>query len=102
MKEVRRVPLEWVIPEGLEIVFANHLVIQDVDGQFVVTFFQATPPIILKGEATKADTVEKVPATAVARLAIPPQQLLSMIEVLQERYKRFVERQAQSGKGEED
>jgi len=102
MKEVRRVPLEWVIPEGLEVVFANHLIITDVDGQFVVTFFQATPPIILEGDTAKVDTVEKVPATAVARLAIPPQQLLSMIKVLQKRYERFVEKQTQSGKGEED
>ena len=102
MKEAQRVPLEWVIPEGLEIVFANHLVIIDVDGQFVVTFFQATPPIILEGEAAKMDTVRTIPATAVARLAIPPQQLSAMIEVLQGRYNRFMKRQAQSGKGEED
>jgi len=100
MKEVRRIPLEWVIPKGLEVVFANHLAVTEVDGQFIVTFFQATPPMILEGDAA-LDAIEKVPATAVVRLSIPPQQLSSMIKALQRRYEGFVEGQAQSGKGEE-
>lgn len=101
MKGVRRIPLEWVIPKGLEVVFANHLAITEVDGQFIVTFFQATPPIILEGDAA-LDAIEKIPATAVVRLAIPPQKLLGMIQALQKRYDLFVEEQAQSDKGEED
>lgn len=89
MEEPRKIPLEWIIPEGMEIVFANHMLITDVDGQMIVTFFQAVPPIVLEGESKKADSIEKVPAMAVARLAIPPQQMPSIIDAFKRRYDRL-------------
>jgi len=86
MGEIRKVPLEWIVPDGLQILFANHMLVAEANGQMIVTFFQVQPPVVLEGEEGKWDTIKSVPAIAVARLAIPMQQMGKMIEVLGSRY----------------
>ena len=92
MADERRIPIEWTVPEGMQIIFANHMLLVEADGQMIATFFQAQPPIVLEGHEAKWDKIESIPAVAVARLAIPPQQIPKIVSVFQGRYEAYLEK----------
>jgi hypothetical protein len=100
MDKPTKVPISWEVPEGMRVNFANHLLVTNQDGQFILTFFEVLLPIILEGEEEKLKGLEEVTGTAVARLAIPPQQIPRMIEVLQKRYDHHLDKQMEKSGGE--
>lgn len=102
MVEPRKIPLDWQIPEGMPILFANHMLVTEIHGQMLVTFFQAQPPVVLDGQESKWDTIDSVPAVAVARLAIPASQIPSVIAALQAKYDAFIEAQRAASEGDDD
>ena len=89
MSEPREIPIEWNVPLEMRAEFANHLLVTHLDGQFVLTFFEAMFPVILDGDTKGVDSVSKIPAHAVCRLAVPPEKLKSMINVLSRNYERY-------------
>ena len=77
----------WEAFEQVPIVFANHIFVRLIDGQFLVTFGHTELPYEL-GPLSK-ETVQKlktegVPIRAVARLAIAPEKMAEMIRALSE------------------
>jgi len=66
--------------EGAPAVFANHMTVQFMGDVYIVTFYAAFPPLVTSEEAL-ADGVE-LPAHAVARLAIPAEQMSDIVKAL--------------------
>jgi len=102
MPEPRKIPIEWRVPEDLRAIFVNHMLVTEMDGQFIVTFFEAKPPMRLEGEPKNEDAIKSVPATAVVRLAIPPQQIPNIISALGRVYKTFSEASLAAKEGEKE
>lgn len=98
MERGQCIPIEWVVPEDMPVLFANQLLVTHVDGQFLVTFLRAVPPLIFPGEESKMSLVTSVRAVAVARIAVPPQQIPGFIRALTANYEGFTKR---DGTGEE-
>lgn len=96
MTEGRQIPIEWKIPETMRALFANQMLVTQTDGQFVVTFFEAVVPPVLEGDTEGIKRIESVPATAIARIALPPSKMLDIIKALQTSYVRYSEGEGQS------
>lgn len=86
--EIER-PLEWYIPEGLDVIWANNVVIQHHEQDFVLTFFQAFPPIFLGTSKEEIEAIKTVRATAVARIALSPIQVERLISALQNNFAKW-------------
>ena len=95
MSEGREIPIEWKIPETMRAVFANQMLVTHTDGQFVVVFFEALVPPILEGDSESIKNIDRVPAVAVARIAVPPKKMPDIIKALQNSYNRYLEREKQ-------
>ncbi|MEA3356498.1 MAG: hypothetical protein U9Q23_04065 [Candidatus Bipolaricaulota bacterium] len=65
------------------------IVVHHQNGIFLLYFFDAVPPPLLKEE--DIESIEEVEATAVARIAISPQSMPGIIKALQSNYERFYE-----------
>jgi hypothetical protein len=79
--------IEWKIPEGMVAKYATHFVVQHSDQEFILSFFELQPPIILgprEEVETRAKEVTSVPAWCVARVTVTPARLEEIISVLQE------------------
>lgn len=82
-------PLEWQIPYDMPILWANNFVIQHTENEFVLTFFQVAPPILIRPTREDIEAIESVPAQAVARIALTPHAMAELLDVMTENYERF-------------
>lgn len=85
------IPLEWIIPPGVETKFVNNIIVQNYDGEHFISFFEIRPPLLI-GEpaevAKKIEGISSIQAVCVARVAMSHSQLKSLIEALQSNYDR--------------
>lgn len=93
-----RAKLEWVDAEAVPIVYANHLFVRHGEDNFVITLGQAHGPYWLEMPEELKGKEIKVPIHAVARIAVSPQSMKSMLDALNQNYEWFLKTKI---KGEE-
>jgi hypothetical protein len=105
--EGRNVPLTWENVEDVPVYFSNQYVCQYNQDEFILTFGQMTPPMLL-GElhdrAEQLRQIEHVPVKPLARVAFTYARLVELINVLQinrEQYEQEqqIRRQQMGGEG---
>ena len=85
-------PIEWQLPEGIVSRYANNIVVQQTEHEFILSFFEIQPPLLLgspEEQAAKLEALGAVRAECVARIIISPSRIQSFIEVLQRNYENF-------------
>ena len=80
-KEEFEVPINWSYPEDLKTNFVTNLVVQHTDQEFILSFFETLPPLLL-GEVKKED-LKSVNAKCVARVVVTPKRMEEFINVMQ-------------------
>lgn len=91
--EFRKVPLEWKFPEDLVSRYATNLVVQHTEHEFVISFFEVTPPVVLGEPEEVVSTIhqlQSVPATCVARIIVSPERLEDFIRVLEDNLETYL------------
>ena len=84
-----------IIVTGLDenpILFANHFVVQHHMTEFIITFGQVQPPIILgspEQQAQQAEHISSIPARVVARIGLTPQRMTELVRVMQENLSNY-------------
>ncbi len=92
MAETVELPLFFVGAEDTPILFSNLMVVQHQHNEFLVTFGQFSPPLVLgtpEEQMEQAKSMPYVPVRVVARIGMTPQRMAELIAVLQENYNKF-------------
>jgi hypothetical protein len=88
-------PLEWRFPGDITSRYATNMVVQHTQHEFIISFFEAYPPVLL-GEAEEREAalehIESVPAICVARIIVSPERLKEFIQVLQDNLDKYLSR----------
>lgn len=84
--QTKTVPLEWNVPEGIATPFATNMVVQLMENEFKVSFFEAKPPIQLDGSTPLPKAVR---ADYVAGVIVSAERLSKFIEVLQKQLDKY-------------
>src|SRR5262245_43564203 len=87
-KKEHRVPIEWRIPDHIISRYATNLVAQRTENEFVLSFFELHPTLIL-GEIP--DNIESIPAECVGRIIIARDKMPEFVSVLQEHLRKATE-----------
>lgn len=74
------VPLKWYIPDNIITRFASNMVIQTMESEFKISFFEIKPEILLPPSETLP---KEVRAECVASVIVTADRLPKFIEVLQ-------------------
>ena len=74
------VPIEWHISDNIVTRFASNIVVQVIENEFKISFFELNPDIHLTPIEPPSD---KVKADCVASVIVTPDRLPKFIEVLQ-------------------
>ncbi len=87
-EEARQVSLklEWRIPEGLAGRYATNMVVQRTEHEFILSFFEAYPPMVIGSpDEIKAqlEQLETVRAECIARIIVAASRMPEFVEVLQ-------------------
>ncbi len=102
---VRSVPIVWVEPEDSRIIFANQFLTQFFEEEFILTFGQLTPPVVLPRQSAherqaQIENIEFVQAKIIGRFGFTPQRMRELITILQENLARYEARQGGGGSDE--
>jgi hypothetical protein len=81
------VPLKWYISNDIITRFASNMVVQILENEFKVSFFEISPDIV---SGIEQKLPNEVPANCVASVIITADRLPKFIEVLQTQYNQYV------------
>jgi hypothetical protein len=88
--EALELPIEWHLPESLITRFVTNMVVQYNGPEFIISFFETMPPVIL-GEITEEVAREKlssIRAECVARVVVATERMPAFVKALQTNLER--------------
>lgn len=93
-------PLEFHVPEGVVSRYATNLVVQHSEHEFIVSFYEAQPPLLLgTAEDNKAvlERMGEVRGTCVARVVIAAGRMAEFVRVLQDDLATYEKNRVEQG-----
>ena len=83
--------MEWIFPEDIITRFSNNIVIQHSESEFILSFFETRPPLLIGEESIeKLKNVKSIPAECVARIVIPVGRMPGMVEAIQTNFEKYL------------
>ena|SRR5947209_19481006 len=79
-------PVEWHVSENIQSRYATNIVVQPIQHEFVISYFEAQPPIILgtsEENRAKYQELGAIRAECVARVIVAAERLPEFIEAMQ-------------------
>lgn len=88
-------PIEWHISEEVTTKYATNLVIQHTEHEFIISFFEIYPPVLLgppEGQKLQAEMIDTVRAECVARIVVASDRMPEFVRVLQDNLGTYQEK----------
>lgn len=88
------VPIEWTIPENLIRRYANNMIVQRMENEFLISFFETVPPILfgpLEEKKKQAEKVKSIKSVCIASIFVSPRKMPAFIQALQANLDRFID-----------
>ncbi len=95
--EGKAVPIVVTGMEDVPILFSNQFYVQHHQTEFIVTFCQIQPPLLIGTPAEQrqqAEHINSVPAKVVARIGLTPQRMTELVRALQENLQNYEKRRS--------
>ncbi len=87
-------PIEWSVPDCIVARYATNMVVQRLENEFLISFFEVRPPIIL-GEppevAEKLKQKKSITANCVAQIIVAAEKMPSLVNALENSIKRSID-----------
>lgn len=86
-------PLEWNIPDHIVARYATNMVVQRAEHEFIITFFEVKPPLLLGTPDEIIEQAKKLNvmrANCVAQIIVASDKMPSFVEALERNLKRSV------------
>ena len=91
-QDEKQVPIVVIGLDEEPILFSNQFYIQHHQTEFILTFCQIQPPLLVgttEQIQQQAEHVTSVPAKAVARIGLTSQRMMELVRVLQENLQKY-------------
>jgi hypothetical protein len=92
-QKTRAVPIEWHTPAEIVSRYASNLVVQHTQHEFIISFFEVLPPILLglpEERQTQLEQIESVQAQCVARIVVAANRMPEFVKVLQDNVEQYL------------
>ena len=93
---VKGLPLEWIVDEDTPCQYATNLVVQHTEHEFIISFFRASPPILLgtmDEVKEQLKDIQSVPAQCVARVVVAVSRMPEFVQVFQQNLENYLAKQ---------
>lgn len=90
--EFKALPIDWYIPDDMAAHYATNITSQYGEHEFIISFFEARPPIVLgtpEERRAKVGKTTSVQAVCVARVIVAPERMAGFIKALRENYDAY-------------
>jgi hypothetical protein len=88
----RPLPIDWFVSHEVKTRYANNVVIQHTDAEFVFSFFELLPPMLVGSpEEIQAQLqgARSAHAECVARIVMTPQQAENLLRALEDNVAKY-------------
>ena len=82
----KEVPIDWHIPDGLISRFASNMLVQTIENEFKLSFFEIKPPLVFDDSAPLP---VKVRADCVASVIVTADRMPTFIAALQMQLNKY-------------
>src|SRR5690349_16522991 len=85
------VPIKWHVPEDITPRYATNFVVQFTGHEFVLSFFETRPPIVLGSPEEQREQLENlgsVRANCVAQIVVSPTRMIELVKLLNQQLER--------------
>lgn len=79
------VPVIWDVPDTISSRYATNIIVQNTGSEFVISFFEIPPPILLgspEEQAEQAQALKSVKATCVARIIVSTERMPNFVKAM--------------------
>jgi len=90
---VRQVPVKHVYPDELTTRYASQIVVQHDPEVFIVSFFEAIPPLVMgTSEEIKSgmENIKHVDAKCVARIVLTPGKMKEFVQIAKSNLDKYI------------
>jgi len=88
--QVQQLPIEWNIPDDLVARYATNMAVQRLENEFLISFFEIKPPIILGEPANieeKLKELKSIRANCVAQIIVSVDKMPDFVRGLESNLK---------------
>lgn len=81
----KALPVEWHIPDGIPIRYATNMVVQKLENEYLLSFFEIRPPLILgtpEQISVKLEGLKSITANCVAQIFIAQNKMPEFVKAL--------------------
>lgn len=92
------IPIDWHFPEGLITRYANNVIVQHTDEEFIISFFEILPPVLLGSREEvkeKFEEIKKIPANCVARIIVPANAMSVFVSAITDNWGNYLDKQSE-------
>jgi hypothetical protein len=83
------VPIEWYVPESLVSRYATNMIVQHSEHEFILSFFDTPPPLILwEAKVEDLEGIKSIRATCVAQIIVAKGRMQRFLDAMQDNLKR--------------
>jgi len=84
-------PIEWKVPAGLPLRYASNIVVQHTQDEFVLSFFEVAPPLVLGPDDERLKQLRAISADCIARIVVSPRKYKEFLEAMRQNWDRYLE-----------
>jgi hypothetical protein len=99
----KALPIEWHVPDDIPIRYATNIVVQRLENEYLISFFEVRPPIVLGSPeevATKVNSLDSIRANCVAQIMVAENKMPEFVKALQLNLERSIVLTEAEGKEE--
>ncbi len=96
-------PLEWIVPPNIVSQYATNLVVQYTGNEFIISFFEVHPPILLGTQEeveAKLEKIDSVKAECIARIIVSADRMPVFLRALTNNVQKHLENSENVGEQE--
>jgi len=78
-------PIEWIVPDDMVSRYATNMVVQSTEHEFIISFFEMKPPLIVGDQAKISERVSELtslPAVCIARIIVASDKMPEFVDAL--------------------
>lgn len=94
-RSAKEVPIRFRIPDDIQTLFVQNVVIQHAAEEFTLSFFHVTQPILLN--PGDADALEVVESTCVSRIVMTPSAFKTTLDAAFQNWENYARRYNREG-----
>jgi hypothetical protein len=95
LQEEIEIPIEWHVSDAIETKYATNMVVQHGDHEFIISFFETKPPLIVGPPSKEVlANLKTIRAECIAQIVVASPRMPKFLQALQTNFEKWQSKQS--------